>query len=45
MLVLLVVVIGVLADLACCVGQVLFLGLVFLFVVLVMLMVLVTEDL
>ena len=28
---LLVVVIGVLADLACCVGQVLFLGLVFVF--------------
>ena len=35
----------VLIGLACCVGQVLFLGLVFVFAVLVMLMVLVTEEL
>ena len=35
----------VLVGLACCLGQVLFLGLVFGFVVLVMLMVLVTEEL
>ena len=35
----------VLVGLACCIGQVLFLGLIFVFVVLVMLMVLVTEEL
>ena len=45
MLVLLVVVIVVFVGLACCVGQVLFLGLVFVFAVLVMHMVLVTEEL
>ena len=35
----------VFVGLACCLGQVLFLGLVFVFAVLVMLMVLVTEEL
>ena len=35
----------VLVGLACCFGQVLFLGLVFMFVVLVMFMVLVTDEL
>ena len=44
-LVLLVVVIVVLVGLACCLGQVLFLGLVFVFAVLEMLMFLVTDEL
>ena len=45
MLVLLGVVIVVLLGLACCVGQILFLRLVFVFAALVMPMVLVTEEL
>ena len=45
MLVLLVVVIVVLVGLACCLGHVLFLGLVSVFLVLVMFMFLVTDEL